>query len=233
MSKKKRDESAESGTITMSREQYEQLRELAKQRANNTPENDDDEFIEDLDESISDVGDAIDEKDEGRWELDENPIIDRLRHELRRERLTADGTWARPRGVNPLVNRVGEHDILGLLRSHLTKNIAMANITRDEARQFTLDVVNEFIKLSAVKWREWDLDKAYRGWLVTMMRTQIFTHLTRPIGEGERKYRMQQKNPGLGYSERDSFMNGWDADRDLQFYNNNQKSKKNEEVLRT
>lgn len=202
--------------VMVSRGELDKLLELAKQRAEQTDELDDDEFIDDFEENISDMGDSIDEKDDRRWELDENPIIDRIRHELRRELLNSNGKWYRPADIQPVVNRTGEHDILGFLRSSLTKNLAMGNISRTEANTLTRNLIDSFIWMMARNYRKWELDKSYMSWLVDMLRIHVYTHLTRPINEGERKYRggslaNRDMFDDDMFNRRDPFMQGVDG----------------------
>lgn len=214
---KKKDKSkpkySDSDDVIVPRAELDQLRQLAKERAEQTDSLDDDEFIDSFDEHISDMGDSVDEKDDRRWELDENPIIDRVRHELRRELLNSNGRWVRPNGIQPIVNRTGEHDLLGFLRTCLTKNIAMGNISRSEAKTMSRDDIDALIMMMANNWRKWELDKSYMSWIVAMFRKYTLTHLTRPINEGERKYRggSHQNRDFMDddmYSRRDPFMEG-------------------------
>ena len=93
--------------VTVSKKELNRILAMARERADQTVAQDDDEFIDDFEENISDMGDSIDEKDDRRWELDENPIIDRIRHELRRELLNSNGRWFRPAGIQPVVKRIG------------------------------------------------------------------------------------------------------------------------------
>lgn len=218
--------------VMVSRDELDRLLDLAKERAEQTESLDDDDFIDDFEENISDMGDSVDERDDRRWELDENPVIDSMRHELRRELLNSQGRWFRPPSIEPIVNRTGEHDILGLLRSNLTKNLAMGNISRTEANTLTHDAVEALIYMIAKNWRKWELDKSYRDWLVQMTRNHIYTHLTRPINEGERKYRGGSLHNSDSfdddmYNRRDPFMEGMHQNNRNGYKNN----KNEDEVL--
>lgn len=224
MSKKKKPKEDDS-TVAVSKSELKRLTDLAKAYAEQTETLDDDEFIDDFEESISDVGDTVDQKIDSRWELDENPIIDSLRHELRRERMNKNGNWIRPHELTPIVNSKGESDILWLLRSSLTKNIALGNISRTEANTLTHDVIESLIYMVANKWRQWDFDKAYRDVLVATVRSHVYSHLTRPINQGEKEYRRGSSGGHDMYDDdlynrRDPFMNGLGRDNKKEYNNN-------------
>lgn len=175
--------------VVLSKEDYLYLKSLANERAQQTIDDEDDQRLVDIDSSIDELGETIQNNDNSRWELDENPIIRSIQRALRREELLANGKWYRPSTVKPLVNTIGEFDIITILRSFLTKNIALGNISKDAAHSMTAEIVEAVINVLELKWKEWGLDKAYHDYIVELVDKQVYVHLTRPVDEGERKYR--------------------------------------------
>lgn len=178
--------------ITLSKEDYETLMTLAEKQAEQTDTKTDDLDLEHIKHQYEEIGEVYPDTDNSRWELDSHPIVLDVLRTLRREIRMPDGTYRRPKGIKPMVNSVGQFDIASALSSYLSKDIALANIKEKQAHEFTVAICDSIIILIKKKHRFWELDKAYFKFIMRIIETKVYFHLTRPVAEGERKYRTQR-----------------------------------------
>lgn len=120
------------------------------------------------------------ETDNKRWELDENPVITNLRHELKFR-----------------VNSRGVEEITGWLRMAMGKNVALTNLDQKEINWIVKDNVRTFNKEAVNKRRLWQCRKENLETLSRWIETAIYAHLKRAYKDGERKYRKES----YGYNE--------------------------------
>lgn len=129
------------------------------------------------DENMYDEYDEMDaplpETDNKRWELDEEPVIQSLRYELRKR-----------------LNGKGVENVLSWLRVALGKNIALSNLDKEEINAFMRNELPAFNLELVQNAREWGVrNSSARITISRWVERTMYTQLKRAYQDGERKYR--------------------------------------------
>lgn len=129
---------------------------------------------------IDPYSDTLEETDNKRWELDEDPQIAKIRMELKKR-----------------VNSKGVEEITGWLRMALGKNVALSNLNEIEINRFTHNETKEFVKEIANKQKDWGCRREDRGPITRWIERTIYLQMKRAYKDGERRYR----SDSYGYNE--------------------------------
>jgi len=146
-------------------------------------------------------GEPVLEGDNSRWELETDDVIDKIEHALRREKKSRDGLrWVKIPQTEPLMNERGIATVISTLKGYLNKNNALGNIKEQDVHWLTGEICNVTIDLIKYNWRNWDLQKPYFKYVITLIESQVYVFLTRPINAGERKDRKGRFRYNENYS---------------------------------
>jgi hypothetical protein len=133
------------------------------------------------------------EDDNSRWEIDMRDTLDNLKHAFNSEQKDKNGNWYRPPNVKPKLNETGVNDVISDLEGLLHKGSILANLDINHVKEFVRSLGKSFVKKLVENKETWEVVRGSgRETLYKIYCECIFTTLTRPVADGERKHRSKK-----------------------------------------
>ena len=125
-----------------------------------------------------------------RWMEDLNDELVQLNNYLEGKVMTVndagDEVWILNKDSKPKMNTMGRSTLISGIKLIVNKNLAMANISKDQARQSAIDLADSFVRHFMVNYEKYELDPSDFPNLCAHYRNFIMLAFSRPIGAGER-----------------------------------------------
>lgn len=123
-----------------------------------------------------------------RWQQDLADELESLKHDLKREYRNTEGCWVQIPGTKPLVNDLGLHPILNLVKVYFTRNLIMSNLSQDVINRIMLGIVRDLVLHLGANFERYDIDFHDLTLTVRLVKDRVEPTLYRCFNNGERSY---------------------------------------------
>jgi len=122
------------------------------------------------------------------YELENENLIDRIRHKLRGEIYDLNsGRWVQV--YEPHMNDAGLGKFMFVIESLLDKNISLSNLTIDKVYRMSYEINTAVIGIVFKRSKEYEIDQVDRDIIVDIIDLQVYSTLVRALEGGERTHR--------------------------------------------
>lgn len=127
-----------------------------------------------------------------RYEIEYDEDLLKYEHRLRNERKNHLGKWSKIVSTEPRMNEKGIALTMGSLYSMLNKGTTLSNIKESYAKQMAAIRSRTYKKRLILDYEDFAVQKADIPSLVEDYYHQVYSVLTRPVNDGERKLRAKR-----------------------------------------
>lgn len=100
----------------------------------------------------------VEHEDTGKWELDTDPWLNRIYHDLLGESLDENGVYQRDKLKNRAMNELGASDFINEVQGRVSLHMQFSELSNDEIT----DIASRSAEIYANKiedfWPEWEID---------------------------------------------------------------------------
>jgi len=116
-------------------------------------------------------------------------IVEEIEHTLKCEVFDHQRQkWVQKPGSTPFLNDVGLAAIITAIRGKVNQNTILSNLTEKEIQMLMIHLSDEIIGLIAMRYQEYEIDKAHLTLLVNLIEDMCFLALKRCLNQGERQF---------------------------------------------
>lgn len=123
-----------------------------------------------------------------RWQQDLADELQSLKHDLRREYKNKEGAWVQIPGTMPLLNEMGLHPIMNLVKVYFTRNLIMSNLDQHIINRIMLGMVRDLVIHLGANYERYEVDFHDLTLVVRLVKDRVEPTLYRCFNNGERKY---------------------------------------------
>lgn len=127
-------------------------------------------------------------------QINPEKIVEEIEHTLRNETYDPNETkWVQKLGadtksIRPFLNDEGLAAVITRIRGVVNQNTIMSNLNDHEVEVIMIALSDEIIGLIAMRYQEYEIDKAHLSLLVNLITDMCFLALKRCLNQGERKF---------------------------------------------
>lgn len=103
-------------------------------------------------------GTIIASEDINKWEMESEPLLDKIYNKLVGNSEMSDGTWDRDDDISRLMNELGASEFIQELRIRFNINMQMSELRLDDIKRMCSDAASNFADKLEDNWALWEID---------------------------------------------------------------------------
>lgn len=135
-------------------------------------------------------GDDNDTENVSIYELEDENLIERVRHLLAGEVYDPhEGEWVKHPDVKPPMNSKGVHYFMIKFGGHLDKNIKLSHFDQKKINEMMVEICNSILKIFWYYDSDFEIRLADMNMIINLLEHNIYANYMRALNGGERKHR--------------------------------------------
>jgi len=141
----------------------------------------------------------IENPDQGKWEMDTDPWVNRLYHELLGESVNEEGVWVRDLKKKKIMNSDGASEFISEVSSRVSIHMQLSELTDQEIAEIASWSAQVFGDKITDHWREWGINPSRSNCesIGNRLYDILFIMLRIARNGGMKKHRERGKNPQI------------------------------------